>query len=266
MPIKVVILTSFQLHNIYVVNRIVKEKNVIGRVIENRGLVKKDHADKWVYWNNIRKRYGLWKTIDRYLYLKSYSKYIHKKEEQEKIAILFPNGDEISYKDQIPTIEVGNINDEKACEFISNLSPDIICVCGTSVIKPHIFNLSKHGAINIHVGITPEYRSAKPIEWALHNKDYEKVGVTVHFVDEGIDTGDILFQERIPFTKEDNVGSIYARCKVVGCNLMLRAISEIEDGTMNKWRKDGVAGRKYISHEFGLTNYLRMLFNLKMKN
>ena len=262
---KIVILTSFQPHSIYVVNRIVKEKNVVGRVLENRGMLKLDRRNKWVHWNNIRKRYGLFKAIDRYIYLKYYRKSIHRKEEKTKISALFPNGEEIAYNDTVPTIEVGNINDDKAYQFISELSPDLICVCGTSVIKPRIFNLAKHGAINIHVGITPEYRSAKPIEWALHNRDYENVGVTLHFVDRGVDTGDTIFQEKIPVNKGDNVGSIYAQCKIAGCNLMLMAISEIEEGTVKRWRKEGVGGRKYIRHEFGLSNYLRMAYNLKMK-
>lgn len=263
---KIVILTSFRPHSIYVVNRIVKEKDVIGKVVENRELLKMDRTDKWEHWNNLRKRYGLCKTIDRYLYLRYYRKYIHKKEEKEKISALFPNGEEITYNDTIPTIEVDNINDNKAFQFISQLSPDLICVCGTSVIKPRIFDLAKHGAINIHVGITPEYMSAKPIEWALHNKDYDNVGVTVHFVDQGVDTGDIIFQEKIPINNGESVGSIYARCKIAGCNLMLRATSEIEKGTVKRWRKEGVPGRKYIRHEFGLSNFLRMELNLKMKN
>lgn len=241
---KIVILTSLNPHSIYVVNRIVKEKNVVGRVVEKRNLLKIDRRDNRAKWNNIRKKYGLFKTIDRYLYLKYYRKYIRKKEEKKKISILFPNGESISYNDKVPTIEVGNINEDKALQCISEMDPDLICVCGTSVIKPHIFNLAKYGAINIHVGITPEYRSAKPIEWVLYNRDFDNVGVTLHFVDQGVDTGDIIFQEKVPINRGDNVGSIYARCKITGCDLMLKAILEIERGSVKRWRKKRCSRQK----------------------
>jgi folate-dependent phosphoribosylglycinamide formyltransferase PurN len=261
----ILILTSYQPHNIYVVNRIVKDKEVIGRVIEDRGLVKKDTTDKWRLWNGIRKRYGLIKAIDRYLYIKYYARFVQERETQAKIDMLFPGGKKVEYEDDVPTIEVGSVNDEKVVEFVSRLSPDVICVCGTSVVKPRVFNLAKYGSINIHVGITPEYRSAKPIEWALYNKDYDNVGVTVHFVDEGIDTGDIIYQEAIQISPGDSVGSIYAKCKIKGCDLMLRAVSDIEEGGIKRWRKEGIEGRKYISHEFGLSNYLKMVLNLRKR-
>ena len=185
------------------------------------------------------------------------------KDEAAKKSVLFPNGEKIEYDDNVPTIETASINSKESCNFIKEHSPDVICLCGVGVAKPRVFNLAKKGTINIHVGITPEYRSAKPIEWALYNGDYDNVGVTVHFVDEGIDTGDIIYQEKIPVTSSDSIGSIYGRCKISGCNNMLKAISEIENGTIKRWQKDGVSGRKYISHEFGLTNYLRVLKNLK---
>lgn len=261
----IVILTSLQPQSIYMVNRIVKESNVVGRVIENRGLVKMEKRDKWTYWNGIRKRYGPWKAIDRYLFLKCHSRFFHENEEKAKISVLFPDGEEIAYNDNITTIEVGSINDEKARRFISDLSPDLICVCGTSLIKPYIFNLPKYGSINSHMGITPEYRGSRTVEWALYNRDYDNVGVTVHFVDKGADTGDIIFQERIPIEKRDNLGAIQARCKIVQTRLMLKAISDIENGTVKRWRKDHVRGRNHISHQFGLSIFLRTLLNLKTK-
>ena len=76
---KIVILTSLNPHNIYVVNRIVKGKNVVGRVVQNKGLLKIERKDKWRHWNKIRMKYGLLKTIDRYLYLKYYRKFISEK-------------------------------------------------------------------------------------------------------------------------------------------------------------------------------------------
>ena len=235
-------------------------------VLENRSLLEIKGNEKVELWGKVRRKHGIWKAVDAYLFMKLHRKFVRSREDRKKTELLFGDRERVRYLKEVPTVEVGSVSDDKAFDFVSRLSPDLICVCGTSVIKPRIFNLARHGAINIHVGITPEYRSAKPIEWALHNKDYDNIGVTVHFVDEGVDTGDIIHQGRIDVTGEESLAGIYAKCKILGCDLMLRAISEIENGTVRRWRKEGVAGRKYTAYEFGLSNYVRTWIHLKRGN
>ncbi len=261
---KIVIFTSFQPHNIYVVNRITHNFQVLCRVIEDPSLRVMTRKENWARWRKINERYGIIKTLNRYLYLRYYRKFRKAQDEADKIDILFPGKQSIQYESDIPTIKAPSINDDSVYDYVKSIKPDIICVCGTSVIKPHIFSLAKIGAINIHVGITPEYRCAKPIEWALFNKDFENVGVTVHFIDEDVDTGEIIYQETIPVERGDSIGKIYAKCKIRGAEMMLSALEQIrKEGRIDSWRKQGVPGRKYISHEFGLTHYLNMMYNLR---
>ncbi len=107
----------------------------------------------------------------------------------------------------IPTafiINVGSINSNKCLQALQQLQPDIVIVHGTRIISKKILNGITARFINIHAGITPRYRGSHGAYWALYNNDNENCGVTVHFVDAGIDTGNILAQAKIPVTANDN--------------------------------------------------------------
>jgi methionyl-tRNA formyltransferase len=148
-------------------------------------------------------------------------------------------------------------------KFIQLQKPDIIAVCGTSVIKPKIFTLSQKGTINIHCGITPEYRSADPVFWALYNNEPDKVGVTIHYVDEGIDTGDIIYQEPVEVTRDDNLSILYCKCIKTGAELMVKAIDDIEHGNVKTVRKDSISGKAYYHMDLGIWQHF--LFQRKFK-
>lgn len=156
----------------------------------------------------------------------------------------------------MPTLHVPNINDEACQAFIRTQRPDILAVCGTGVIRAEVFALAPKGAVNIHTGITPEYRSADPIFWALYHSDLENVGVTIHYIDSGIDTGAIIYQERVPVYAGDSLEAISARCIRRGAELYVRALEDIANGTVQTISKPGVVGRAFRSIDLGLVQYL----------
>jgi methionyl-tRNA formyltransferase len=160
------------------------------------------------------------------------------------------------YARQVPTLVVPNINDPAVIEFIQAQAPDLLAVCGTSVLKPEVFTLAPKGAINIHTGITPEYRSADPIFWALYQGQPDKVGVTIHYIDKGIDTGSIIHQASVPVYATDTLASISVRCIRRGAELYSRALSEIENGTVRTISRAGVKSRAFLSVDLGLMQYL----------
>jgi methionyl-tRNA formyltransferase len=155
----------------------------------------------------------------------------------------------------VPTLVVANVNDAECVAFIRDHAPDVIAVCGTSVLKPEVFTLASSGTVNVHTGITPEYRSADPIFWALYRGEPEKVGVTIHYVDRGIDTGPILHQETVPVHAEDSLASIYVRCIRRGAELYSRALEEIENGSARTVTRPGVS-RAFLSVNLGLAQYM----------
>jgi methionyl-tRNA formyltransferase len=116
--------------------------------------------------------------------------------------------------------------------------------------------------LNIHTGITPEYRSADPIFWALYHDELDKVGVTVHFIDRGIDTGPIIYQESVPLYAGDDLAEITVRCIRRGAALYVSALEELERGAVRTLDRSSVRGKAFYSIDLGLVQYLRFCWRL----
>ncbi|MEL7251487.1 MAG: formyl transferase [Bacteroidota bacterium] len=99
---------------------------------------------------------------------------------------------------------LGTINDVEVLDIVKDFKPDLIIVSGTRIIKKRILNELPCEIVNIHAGITPEYRGVHGMYWALHNQEPELAGVTLHRVDTGIDTGAIISQARCTHTRYDS--------------------------------------------------------------
>jgi methionyl-tRNA formyltransferase len=251
----IVILTSYTAANIYLVNYLTARHNVVAKVIEKKppALTFKEKMKRR---KNMLQKYGCYKTINKLLYNK-YRAYVSKNRGDEIVRqALFAGRADADYERVVPSIEVNDINEPKSVEFVSAHKPDIIAVCGTTVLKPEVFELSKRGTINIHTGIIPEYRSADPIFWALYNNEPNNVGVTIHFVDRGIDTGPIIYQQAIEVTRSDDLVTLYCKCIKKGAELMSLAISDMETGAARTMRKEGVAGKAYYHMDLGMWQHL----------
>jgi methionyl-tRNA formyltransferase len=88
--------------------------------------------------------------------------------------------------------EVPHINHPDVVKLARELEPDLICVFGTSLIRGPLLSQGRLGIVNLHGGLSPEYRGADCTFWALHNGEPDKVGCTLHFIDSGIDTGRLI--------------------------------------------------------------------------
>jgi folate-dependent phosphoribosylglycinamide formyltransferase PurN len=99
---------------------------------------------------------------------------------------------------------VSSVNEERAKSILLSNVPDLVIVSGTRIISKQIIDSIPASFINIHAGITPKYRGVHGMYWALVNNDEDHAGVTVHFVDKGIDTGKIIKQRKISYTPQDN--------------------------------------------------------------
>jgi methionyl-tRNA formyltransferase len=89
-------------------------------------------------------------------------------------------------------IEVPHINDARVVELAQRLRPDLIAVFGTSLIKGPLLKMGRLGIVNLHGGLSPQYRGADCTFWALYNGEPEMVGCTLHYIDAGIDTGKLI--------------------------------------------------------------------------
>jgi methionyl-tRNA formyltransferase len=89
-------------------------------------------------------------------------------------------------------VEVPHINHPEVVALADRLQPDLICVFGTSLIRSELLTRGRLGIANLHGGLSPEYRGADCTFWALYNREPEKVGCTLHWIDRGIDTGRLI--------------------------------------------------------------------------
>ena len=110
---------------------------------------------------------------------------------------------------RIPVLQPPKIKDPDFIRLLYNLTPDVIVVVAFGrILPPDILELPQYGCINIHASLLPKYRGAAPIHRAVING--EKVtGITTMYMDEGLDTGDIILSEAAPIYEKDNAGDIH---------------------------------------------------------
>ena len=121
-------------------------------------------------------------------------------------------------------------NDEFKNE-IRMLNPDIACVVAYGKILPKSFlKIPRLGCINVHGSLLPKYRGAAPIQWAVLNGD-KVTGITTMYMDEKMDTGDMILKEEVMIGDDETTGELWDRLKVIGANLLVETLKQIEAGT-----------------------------------
>lgn len=109
--------------------------------------------------------------------------------------------------------------------------PDIIVVVAYGKLLPkYILDFPKYGCINLHGSLLPKYRGAAPIQWSIINGDIE-TGVTTMYMNEGMDTGDMIYKEKTPIYPNDNAQTLFERLASIGAELLVKTIRDIESGT-----------------------------------
>lgn len=134
--------------------------------------------------------------------------------------------------------KVDNINSDRTSQILDEVSPDLIIVAGTRKIDTHIFQKARIGAINMHSGILPYYRGADSEFWALYNGEEDKIGVSIHFVDERLDTGDIILTQCQNIEPGDDYKSLRMKNILLGSEKMVEAIDLIESDRYNRIEQD----------------------------
>ena len=125
-------------------------------------------------------------------------------------------------KYKIPFAEKTTVTEEDM-KIFNDLSPDLMLSVGwRRIIPKYIFEIPKLGTINMHEGLIPQYRGFAPINWSIINGEKE-IGITLHYLDETADTGDILLQKKIPIKIEDTASDVYNKL----LELVPEVISEI---------------------------------------
>ena len=123
-------------------------------------------------------------------------------------------------------------------ELIKSLNPDLIAVVAYGkIISKNTIETPKYGCINVHGSLLPKYRGAAPIQWSIINGD-TVTGITTMFMDEGLDTGDILLQRKAFINENETSDELKNRLSVIGAELLIETIQKLEEGTLERKPQD----------------------------
>lgn len=132
-------------------------------------------------------------------------------------------------------------NNEEVIKTLKELNPDFIVVVAYGKILPkEVLEIPRLGCINVHGSLLPNLRGAAPIQWSIINGD-SVTGVTTMYMDEGMDTGDMLLKAEIDITDEDNLETVYNKLKVVGGELLVKTLNGIVNNSITRVKQEGEA-------------------------
>lgn len=157
----------------------------------------------------------------------------------------------------VPVHVVPDHNGSASEALLRQLKPDLLLLAGTKILRKHIFGQARIGCLNAHTGWLPQYRGVHANFWAL--LEGGKTGVTVHYVDSGVDTGSILLRKELPIVSGDTLESIELRTMDLCASLMTDAIEGIEAGTLAPLPQTADQGRQYRALSFRKEEELRCL-------
>jgi methionyl-tRNA formyltransferase len=143
---------------------------------------------------------------------------------------------------------VEKLNEISACDFG-------FCVGFMEIIKPEVFSRPKLGIFNLHCGKLPDYRGRAPVSRAIINGD-KFIYITIHKIDKGIDSGDILLEKKIPISPTDDVNTLYRKCSMESPRVLIEAYNKLSSGKfVLKKQKSSNKSNKKISEQERLINW-----------
>ncbi|MCL4166032.1 UNVERIFIED_CONTAM: hypothetical protein GTU68_064780, partial [Idotea baltica] len=124
-----------------------------------------------------------------------------------------------------------NLKAESFIEELEKLKANLQIVVAFRMLPKVVWQMPKYGTFNLHASLLPNYRGAAPINWAIINGE-TKTGVSTFFIDEKIDTGEMILQKEIPINTDENAGSLHDKLMSLGGKLVLDTVSLIAEGNV----------------------------------
>ena len=137
---------------------------------------------------------------------------------------------EVALNNGIPTLSFKTINSREAIHFLEFLSPDLMfSIFFDEIYSQDIIRIPPMGMINLHMALSEEYRGRFPCNYTILNRE-KKTGVTLHYIDKGVDTGDIIGTMEVQIDKADTASSLYNKCTVAGFELFKKYLASMIQG------------------------------------
>jgi methionyl-tRNA formyltransferase len=129
----------------------------------------------------------------------------------------------------LPVLQPVSLSNPEFLARLRELGPELIAVVAFSILPGAVIALPPRGCVNLHASLLPRYRGAAPIQWAVINGEI-KTGLTTFFIEERVDTGDIILQHEVPILPDETSGELAGRMQEIGAGLLRETVDLIEQG------------------------------------
>jgi methionyl-tRNA formyltransferase len=164
---------------------------------------------------------------------------------------------QIALRERLPILQPVKMKDLAFLDTLRSWQPDLITVVAFGrILPPVILDLPPKRCINVHGSLLPKYRGAAPIQWAIIGGEQE-TGITTMLMDEGMDTGAILLQERLMIQEDETAGALSVRLADLGANLLVETLRRLKGGTLTPRHQDHTKATlaPILKKEDGLINW-----------
>ena len=172
---------------------------------------------------------------------------------------------ELAIRHDIPVFQPEKLRNPDAVKVIEKAKPDMIVVAAFGQILPKsVLDMPKYGCINVHASLLPAYRGAAPIQWAILDGQKE-TGVTIMYMNEGLDTGDILLQKTVTIEDDETGGSLHDKLATAGAEALVEALPGIIDGSLKPVAQGEMttAYAKQLTKEMGRLDFTKSAVELE---
>ena len=259
--IKIIILCCEGLYQRYLIHRISQEYELVGIVLRIEPNAKGSLLVRLIRYINPVK-------LIRYLQARFFMLGETAKAAPLISHLFYTDGKPPSLPADVPIIRAEDINSLAVVDFINKLRPDVVCVNGTNLLREPMLNLIPnipYGIINLHTGLSPYSRGGNCNLFMLLEKHPELVGITIHHIDKGTDSGDIIISARLELKPGDNYAMIDAKTFRIGIDMLLVAIKQLIEGRavrIKQWE----AGKLFLRKTgYNYHPYLRLKVNRLLK-
>ncbi len=250
---RVAILTSNDLRHDYFCLSLIKSFNVVGIIREPKGPGKTGlKIQKKPSRNRLTFNFIVSRIIG-----KLYGKYmVSLANEKKHIETRYFRDTSVEFRKkynkvviaEVDKVDYNSINDEPYVEQLIKLKPDVTAVMGTSLLKEDILSVGEYN-LNMHTGVSPYYRGGRTNFWPIRFKEAQYCGVTIHKLNLGIDSGDIIYHGLPIVDDQDNFPKINCKAIMVGTDLMKKSLSDLENGKLCG-KKQWIKGKVYSDRDF----------------
>ncbi len=144
---------------------------------------------------------------------------------------------QFALENNLKVLQPEKLKDQNFVDELTSLNADLFVIVAFRILPPEVFRIPPKGSFNLHGSLLPKYRGAAPIQWALINGE-TKTGLTTFFLEEKVDTGNIILQKEINILPEDDLGSLHDRMSEVGAKLVVETVKKIENGNYQLKKQD----------------------------